>query len=85
MMLPHQNVSIVLKDQVTGQPQCEMYDNQEATGKAVRPGTHGEGGHSKTSLLEEGKGARFVTLFRDGIVFLLEVPGARPKVVKIDP
>ena len=69
MMLHHQNVSTVLKDQVTGQQQGEMIANQEATGKAVRPGTYGAGGHSKTSLLEEGKGARFVTLFRDGIVF----------------
>ena len=85
MMLHHQNVPTVLKDQVTRQQQGEMFANQEATGKAVRPGTYGAGGHGKTSLLEDGKGARFVTLFRDGIVFLLEVPRARPKVCEIYP
>ena len=79
-MLPHQNVSTVLKDQVTGQQQGEMYANQESTGKVVRPGTHGAGGHTRQVFLEEGKGARFVTLFRVGIVFLLEVHGAQPKV-----
>ena len=40
MMLHPQNVSTLLKDQVTGQQQGEMNANQEATGKAVRPGTH---------------------------------------------
>ena len=70
---------------MTSQKQGETTANKEATGKAVKPGTYGAGGHSKTSLLEKGKGARFVTLFRDGIVFLLEVHGAQPKVGEIDP
>ena len=43
-MLHHQNVFTVLKDQVTGQQQGEKIANQEATGKAVRPGTYGAGG-----------------------------------------
>ena len=70
MMLHHQNVSTLLKDQVTGQQQGETIANQEATGKVVKPGTYGAGGLSKTSFLEEGKGTRFVTLFREGIFFL---------------
>ena len=57
-------MSTVLKEQVTGQQQWETIANQEATGKAVKPGTYGAGGLSKTTFLEEGKGARFITLFR---------------------
>ena len=44
---------------------------------AVMPGTNGAGRHTRQVFLEEGKGARFVTLFR---VKKLEVRGARPKV-----
>ena len=47
MMLHPQNVSTMLKDQVTGQQQGEMNANQEATGKVVRPGTQGAGGHTR--------------------------------------
>ena len=50
-------MSTVLKDQVTGQQKGEMYANQEATGKAVRPGNHGVGGHTRQVFLEKGKGA----------------------------
>ena len=72
-------MSTVLKDQVTGQQQEEMIANQKATGKAVKPGTYGAGRLIKTSFGRgKGQGASLVT-FRGGIVFLLEVPGARPK------
>ena len=49
-MIHHQNESTVLKDQVTGQQQGETIANQEATGKAVKPGTYGAGRLIKTSF-----------------------------------
>ena len=84
-MLHHQNESTVLKDQVTSQQQGRQLLIRRPQARRSSQGLTVQEGIARPVFLEEGKGARFVTLFRDGIVFLLEVPGARPKVSEIDP